>query len=100
VIITSLFQPFLWKQPSLDVILLFFGLGTTAFITQILMTYALQKAPASIVSPFNYSGIVWAIVFDYIIWNSIPVMTTIIGGLIITITGIYIFRREAIKKIT
>ena len=99
VIITSLFQPFLWKQPSLDVILLFFGLGTTAFITQILMTYALQKAPASIVSPFNYSGIVWAIVFDYIIWNSIPVMTTIIGGLIITITGIYIFRREAIKKI-
>ena len=100
VIITSLFQPFLWKQPSLEVILLFFGLGTTAFITQILMTYALQKAPASIVSPFNYSGIVWAIVFDYIIWNSIPVMTTIIGGLIITITGIYIFRREAIKKIT
>ena len=100
VIITSLFQPFLWKQPSLDIILLFFGLGTTAFITQILMTYALQKAPASIVSPFNYSGIVWAIVFDYMIWNSTPVMTTIIGGLIITITGIYIFRREAIKKIT
>ena len=99
VIITSLFQPFLWKQPSLDVILLFFGLGTTAFITQILMTYALQKAPASIVSPFNYSGIVWAIVFDYMIWNSTPVMTTIIGGIIITITGIYIFRREAIKKV-
>ena len=99
VIITSLFQPFLWKQPSLDIILLFFGLGTTAFITQILMTYALQKAPASIVSPFNYSGIVWAIVFDYMIWNSTPVMTTIIGGIIITITGIYIFRREAIKKV-
>ncbi|MDB0048511.1 DMT family transporter [Pseudomonadota bacterium] len=99
VIITSLFQPFLWKQPSLDIILLFFGLGTTAFITQILMTYALQKAPASIVSPFNYSGIVWAIVFDYMIWNSTPVITTIIGGIIITITGIYIFRREAIKKV-
>jgi drug/metabolite transporter (DMT)-like permease len=80
------------------VILLFFGLGTTAFVTQILMTYALQKAPASIVSPFNYTGIIWAIVFDYIIWNTTPVMTTIIGGSIITITGIYIFRREATKK--
>ena len=98
VIITSFFQPFLWKQPSLNVILLFFGLGTTAFVTQILMTYALQKAPASIVSPFNYTGIIWAIVFDYIIWNTTPVMTTIIGGSIITITGIYIFRREATKK--
>ena len=99
VIITSFFQPFLWKQPSFNVILLFFGLGTTAFVTQILMTYALQKAPASIVSPFNYTGIIWAIVFDYIIWNTTPVMTTIIGGSIITITGIYIFRREAIKKV-
>jgi len=98
VIITSFFQPFLWKQPSFNVILLFFGLGTTAFVTQILMTYALQKAPASIVSPFNYTGIIWAIVFDYIIWNTTPVMTTIIGGSIITITGIYIFRREATKK--
>ncbi|MDB9915574.1 DMT family transporter [Alphaproteobacteria bacterium] len=98
VIITSFFQPFLWRQPSFNVILLFFGLGTTAFITQILMTYALQKAPASIVSPFNYTGIIWAIVFDYIIWNTTPVMTTIIGGSIITITGIYIFRREATKK--
>ena len=98
VIMTSFFQPFLWKQPSFNVILLFFGLGTTAFVTQILMTYALQKAPASIVSPFNYTGIIWAIVFDYIIWNTTPVMTTIIGGSIITITGIYIFRREATKK--
>lgn len=98
VIITSFFQPFLWKQPSFNVILLFFGLGTTAFVTQILMTYALQKAPASIVSPFNYTGIIWAIVFDYIIWNTTPVITTIIGGSIITITGIYIFRREATKK--
>ena len=98
VIITSFFQPFLWKQPSFKVILLFFGLGTTAFVTQILMTYALQKAPAPIVSPFNYTGIIWAIVFDYIIWNTTPVMTTIIGGSIITITGIYIFRREATKK--
>ena len=98
VIITSFFQPFLWKQPSFNVILLFFGLGTTAFVTQILMTYALQKAPASIVSPFNYTGIIWAIVFDYIIWNTTPVMTTIIGGSIITITGIYIFRRDATKK--
>ena len=59
------------------------------------MTYALQKAPASIVSPFNYTGIVWAIIFDYLIWNSHPIISTIVGGFIITISGIYIFKREA-----
>jgi drug/metabolite transporter (DMT)-like permease len=100
VIVTSFFQPFLWKEPSFEVLLLFCGLGVSAFLTQLLMTYALQKAPASIVSPFNYTGIIWAIIFDYIIWNSSPVFATIAGGIIITIAGIYIFRRESKIKET
>ena len=79
----------------MKVIALFFGLGLSAFLTQLLMTYALQKAPASIVSPFNYTGIVWAIIFDYLIWNSHPIFNTILGGVIITLSGIYIFKREA-----
>ncbi len=100
VLITSIFQPFLWKDPSFEVILLFIGIGIAAFLTQLLMTYALQKAPASIVSPFNYTGIIWAIIFDYIIWNAHPMVATIFGGIIITISGIYIFKREAkIKSI-
>ena len=100
VIVTSIFQPFLWKEPSFEVILLFIGIGIAALLTQLLMTYALQKAPASIVSPFNYTGIVWAIIFDYIIWNAHPMFATIFGGIIITISGIYIFKREAkIKSI-
>lgn len=101
VIVTSFFQPFFWKQPSVEVLLLFFGLGISAFLTQLLMTYALQKAPASIVSPFNYTGIIWAIIFDFLIWNTHPFFTTILGGIIISISGLYIFKREAeIKKTT
>ena len=100
VLITSIFQPFLWKEPSFEVILLFIGIGIAALLTQLLMTYALQKAPASIVSPFNYTGIVWAIIFDYIIWNAHPMFATIFGGIIITISGIYIFKREAKIKST
>ena len=100
VLITSIFQPFLWKEPSFEVILLFIGIGIAAFLTQLLMTYALQKAPASIVSPFNYTGIVWAIIFDYVIWNANPMFATIFGGIIITISGIYIFKREAKIKST
>jgi len=91
---TLFFQPFVWKNPSLDVWFLLIGLSICAFFTQTLMTYALQKAEASIVSPFNYTGIIWAIIFDLLIWNVLPVTSTIIGGLIITISGIYIFNRE------
>ena len=98
VLCTSFFQPFLWKEPNLRILLLFVGLGTCAFSTQILMTYALQKAQASIVSPFNYTGILWAILFDLLIWNVSPFVNTLIGGIIITISGIYIFHRETKKS--
>ena len=91
---TLFFQPFVWKNPSLYVWFLLIGLSICAFFTQTLMTYALQKAEASIVSPFNYTGIIWAIIFDLLIWNVVPVTSTIIGGLIITVSGIYIFKRE------
>ena len=97
-ICTSFFQPFFWTEPSLKILLLFVGLGTCAFATQILMTYALQKAQASIVSPFNYTGILWAILFDSLIWNVSPFINTLIGGIIITISGIYIFHRETKKS--
>ena len=85
------------KEPSVKILFLFLGLGTCAFLTQILMTYALQKAQASVVSPFNYTGILWAILFDLLIWDVLPLVNTLAGGVIITISGIYIFHRETKK---
>ena len=99
VITTSFFQPYVWKDPTLDVYILLILLGVCAFITQSLMTFALQKAEASIVSPYNYTGIIWAIIIDLAIWNVYPFTNTIIGGIIITISGIYIFRRETKRSI-
>jgi len=41
------------------------------------------------------------IIFDFLIWNTYPIFSTILGGIIITISGLYIFKREAkIKKTT
>ena len=99
VITTSFFQPYVWIDPTLDVYILLILLGVCAFITQSLMTFALQKAEASIVSPYNYTGIIWAIIIDLAIWNVYPLTNTIIGGIIITISGIYIFRRETKRSI-
>ena len=97
VIFTSIFQPFYWNTPSVKIFILLVGLGVCAFITQILMTYALQKAEASIISPFNYTGILWAILFDLLIWNVTPYNHTLMGGVIITVSGLYIFHRETKK---
>jgi drug/metabolite transporter (DMT)-like permease len=98
VIVTGLAQPFVWKSVSSDFLWLMLGVGVSAAIGQMLMSYSLKNAEASIITPFKYSGIVWAIIFDIIIWDLSPIFSTIAGGLIITLSGIYIFQRETKAK--
>ena len=99
VVVTGLAQPFFWKSISADFLWLMLGVGISAAIGQMLMSYSLKIAEASIITPFKYSGIIWAIIFDLVIWDLAPIFSTIVGGLIITLSGIYIFHRETKAKI-
>ena len=98
VVVTGLAQPFIWKTVTSDFLWLMLGVGVSAAIGQMLMIYSLKNAEASIITPFKYSGIIWAIIFDIVIWDLSPIVSTIVGGLIITLSGIYIFQRETKAK--
>ena len=65
----------------------FFALG---IYLQIL---ALANARASIIQPYHYSIIFWAIVFGYIFYSDIPDLPTIIGALVIVTSGVYVLRK-------
>jgi drug/metabolite transporter (DMT)-like permease len=97
-VITGAMQPWYWQPLPLEMVWLFVGVGVTGAGGQLLMGYALKLAEASVVSPFNYTAIVWAIVFDAILWGVLPTWTTLTGAAIITAAGIYIFRREALLR--
>lgn len=97
-VVTGCAQPWVWVTPAFSDLLLFLLLGVTGAFGQILMTTSLKLAKASVVSPFNYTGILWAIGFDIVLWGVVPVWTTLLGAAIITTTGIYIFHREAVTK--
>ncbi len=97
-LITACFQPWVWQPLDARVTVLIIGTGVTGVIGQLLMTASLKYAEASVVSPFNYTGIIWAVAFDLLIWDVIPAWSTVLGAAIITATGIYIFRREAIVR--
>lgn len=94
-VVTGVAQPWVWVTPTFDMLVLLIGVGVTGALGQILMSYALKFAEASVVSPFNYTGILWGITFDMIIWGLLPTWTTLVGAGVITATGIYIFYREA-----
>ena len=94
-VITGCAQPWVWRSPEPDIIFLIIGVGLTGALGQLLMSYSLKLASASVVTPFNYTGIFWAIGFDIIFWGLVPSWYIIFGAILITGSGIFIFRREA-----
>ena len=57
-------------------------------------TLTLKLAPASVVVPYQYSMIVWAVIFGFVVFGDVPQVSTLIGAAIIIGAGFYIFLRE------
>jgi drug/metabolite transporter (DMT)-like permease len=55
---------------------------------------SLKLASASIVVPYQYSMIIWAVIFGIVVFGDVPSLATIIGAAIIIGAGLYIFLRE------
>jgi drug/metabolite transporter (DMT)-like permease len=85
---------FYWIPINLSFILLFIGVGVFYSLGLYLQIIALSKARASIVQPFHYTLIFWAIIFGFIFYKDIPDIYTIIGALVIASSGIYIFLKK------
>ena len=85
---------FYWIPINLSFILLFMGVGVFYSLGLYLQIIALSKARASMVQPFHYTLIFWAIIFGFIFYNDVPDLFTITGATIIASSGIYIFFKK------
>ena len=92
VIITSILSLFFWQPLHSFSFIFFIFLGFFFCMGLFLQIKALSITPASVLAPYNYTIIVWAIFFGLIVYKEIPDIFTIIGAIIIVISGVFIFR--------
>lgn len=92
------FLPFLGALPALENIPFLLGVGITGGIGQYCLTRGLAMAPASLLSPFNYTGLIWSLLFDVTIFGLIPTWATLVGATIIISSNLYILHRERKKN--
>lgn len=83
-----------WIAPSFIDVLLMACLGVTATVALMCVNRSLKLAPASVVVPYQYTLIVWAVIFGYAVFGDQPQPHTLIGAAIIVAAGLYIFWRE------
>jgi drug/metabolite transporter (DMT)-like permease len=86
--------PFGWVTPSWRDFLLLSLFGVLSIIALACVNRALKLAPASVVVPYQYTMIVWAIVLGYGVFGDVPDVFTLAGAAIIIAAGLYIFWRE------
>jgi drug/metabolite transporter (DMT)-like permease len=86
--------PFAWRAPGLADLGLFVLAGCISIVALLCTNRSLKLAPASVVVPYQYSMIVWAVMFGYVVFGDVPSAATIIGAAIIIAAGLYIFIRE------
>ena len=94
IFIMSLLASNFWSPVSSSSYILFLIVGIFFSLGIYLQIIALSMARASIIQPFHYTLIFWAIIFGYIFYNDIPDLFTIVGAVIITLSGIFVLTQS------
>ncbi len=70
------------------------GIGLVGGVGQIALTAALRHAPVSVVVPMDYSGLIWATLYGWLLFGVLPGAMTWVGAPIIIASGLFIVWRE------
>jgi drug/metabolite transporter (DMT)-like permease len=69
-------------------------LGFIGAAGQFCMIKAFERAPVSLLAPFDYMALIWATLLGFLVFGDLPGMGTILGAVIIVLSGLYLIRRE------
>jgi drug/metabolite transporter (DMT)-like permease len=91
--------PFVWSTPdSWFLIGLMAGFGAFGSFGHYLLIAGHRLAPASILAPFMYTQLVWAIMFGFVVFGDRPNNWTLAGASIVIASGLYLLYRERAVK--
>jgi drug/metabolite transporter (DMT)-like permease len=91
---TAFAMPFYWVTPNiLDMVLLML-VGLISALGHTLLVNAYRYAPVYILGPFDYTALIWAVIFGFVIWGDIPGVMTLAGAALVIACGLYFYLRE------
>ncbi len=85
-------------MPNLTDLILLSLIGIFGGVANLWLSQSYKFSEVSLVTPLKYLGLVFAIFFGYLIWGEVPSLKSLIGGLLVILSSIIIFRREIIIK--
>lgn len=90
--------PFVWQTPSSWLIaLMLLGTGALGSVGHFCLIAGHKLAPASVLSPFIYTQLIWVIILGYLVFDHVPTAWTMAGAAMVIGSGLYLLYRERIR---
>ncbi|GAA4223242.1 drug/metabolite transporter (DMT)-like permease [Sagittula marina] len=93
-LLSALIVPFVWVPVRAGDLWLFAGIAIFGTAGMTMMTQAFRLAPAVVVAPLDYTGLLWATLFGWLIWRESLDLITVFGATIIIASGVVTILRE------
>lgn len=94
-----LFVPFVWQPPVPRDLWLFALIGLIGSTAAYFLILAYRNAQAAVVATFEYTALIWAALFGWLIWREQPEAPVWIGAAVIALAGLYVTRSEATRTV-
>lgn len=70
------------------------GVGLFGALGQYFFTEAFRHAQAGVIAPLEYTALIWGVLFDWLLWLTVPSSRMLTGAAIIVASGLYVIYRE------
>lgn len=83
-----------WIVPDARQVLLIAAAAFFLLIGYVFVILAMRQGEVSVIAPFRYTIVLWALLIDFLVWSKVPSWMTFAGIAIVVGSGLYIFFRE------
>jgi drug/metabolite transporter (DMT)-like permease len=86
--------PFGWLVPTWGELVALVSMGLLGGTAHIFLTESYRHASASVVAPFDYTAMIWALVLGYLVFGEAPAAIVYVGAAIVMAAGLFVIWRE------
>lgn len=83
-----------WTMPTVTHMSMMLATGLISAVGMYCLIQAYRVGESSAVSPFEYTGLIWAICFGFLIFGEVPTLYSAIGIAMIVAAGLGVIHRE------
>ncbi|MBS1183317.1 MAG: ribN 3 [Proteobacteria bacterium] len=89
-VVGAILAPFGWVTPGLADLVMLAALGVISMSAHLCIARSVKLAPAAVVAPIQYSLLLWAILFGWLVFGDRPRPSMLIGAAVIVVAGLMV----------